>query len=77
MARVFYISRVLSNALSVLSQCNTRLKLLHLLYDIKVMWRKTNKTRFSYVLYSDKTWVFEQSERAAGPIFVIKYNKFE
>ena len=32
---------------------------------------KNNKTRFSYVLYSDKTWVFDQSERAQGPIYVI------
>ena len=31
---VFYISRVFSNVRSVLSQCNTRLRLLHLLYDI-------------------------------------------
>ena len=30
-ASVFYISRVLSNDQSVLSQCNTRLRLLHLL----------------------------------------------
>ena len=44
----------------VLSQCNTRLRLLHLLYDIEVI------TRFFYVLYSNKTWVFEQSERAQG-----------
>ena len=33
-ARVFYISRVFSNVRSVLSQCNTRIRLLHLLYDI-------------------------------------------
>ena len=33
-ASVFYISRVFSNDWSVLSQCNTRLRLLHLLYDI-------------------------------------------
>ena len=33
-ARVFYISRVFSNVWSVLSQCNTRLRLLHLRYDI-------------------------------------------
>ena len=32
--RVFYISRVFSNVRSVLSQCNTRLRLLRLLYDI-------------------------------------------
>ena len=32
-ANVFYISQVFSNDWSVLSQCNTRLKLLHLFYD--------------------------------------------
>ena len=32
--RVFYISQVFSNDWSVLSQRNTRLRLLHLLYDI-------------------------------------------
>ena len=32
-ASVFYISRVFSNVRSVLSQCNTRIRLLHLLYD--------------------------------------------
>ena len=31
---VFYISLVFSNVRSVLSQCNTRLRLLDLLYDI-------------------------------------------
>ena len=24
-----------------------------------------------YVLYSDKTWVFDQSERAQGPIYIL------
>ena len=33
-ASVFYISRVFSNDWSVLSRCNTLLRLLHLLYDI-------------------------------------------
>ena len=46
-ASVFYISRVLSNVRSVLSQCNRRLRLLHLLYDIEGMWRKTIKHAFS------------------------------
>ena len=46
-ASVFYISRVFSNVQSVLSQCNTRLRFLHLLYDIEVMWRKTIKHAFS------------------------------
>ena len=30
---------------------------------------KNNKTRIFYVLYSDKTWVCGQSERATGPIY--------
>ena len=42
-----------------------------MLYDIEVMWQKNNKTRVFYVLYSDKTWVFDQSERAQGPIYII------
>ena len=42
-ASVLYISRVFSNVRRVLSQCNTRLRLLHLPYDIEVMWRKTIK----------------------------------
>ena len=32
---------------------------------------QNNNTRFSYVLYSDKTWVFDQSERAQGPIYIL------
>ena len=31
---------------SILSQCNTRLRLLYLLYDIEVMWQKTIKHAF-------------------------------
>ena len=31
---------------------------------------KNNKTRCFYVLYSDKTWVFDQSESALGPIYI-------
>ena len=55
-----------------LSQWNTRLRLLYMLYDIWLMGRKTIlETRFSYVLYSDKTWVLDQSERAQVPIYVI------
>ena len=36
---------------------------------------QNNKTRFFYVLYTDKTQVFDQSERAQGPIYVINYSK--
>ena len=56
------------NVRSVLSQCNARLRLLHLLCDIEVMWRKTIKHAFS-VLYSDKTWVLDKSAGAPGPIY--------
>ena len=59
-----------SNVRSVLSQCNTRLRLLHLLYNLE-KHAQNNKTRFFYVLYTDKTWVFHQSEPVHGPIYVI------
>ena len=32
---------------------------------------KNNKAHFFYVLYSDKTWVFDQSEHVQGPIYII------
>ena len=34
---------------------------------------KNNKTHFSSVLYSDETWVFDQSECMQGPIYIIKH----
>ena len=33
---------------------------------------KNNRRRFFCVLYSDETWVFDQSERAQGPIYILK-----
>ena len=36
--------------------------------------RKTIKHTFSMFLYSDKTDVFDQSERAQGPIYILKQN---
>ena len=36
---------------------------------------KNNKTRFFYVLYSDKTRVSDQSERAYYPIYIINPDK--
>ena len=61
---VFYISRVFLNVWSVSSQCNTRLRLLHLLYDIDIMWRKTIKHAFSmfYTLIKHG-FLTNQSER--------------
>ena len=46
-ASVFYISRVFSNVRIVLSQCDTRVRLLYLLYDIDVMWQKHDKSAVS------------------------------
>ena len=37
---------------------------------------KNNKTRCFYVLYSDKTLLSDQSERAYYPIYIIIYNIF-
>ena len=40
-------------------------------FNIEILRAQNNKTRFFYVLYSDKTWVFDQSERAQGPIYIL------
>ena len=45
-----------------------------LIHDIEVMWRKTIKHAFSKFIL-DKRWVFDQPERAQGPIFIKKYDK--
>ena len=42
-------------------------------FMIQRLCGENNKTMFFYVLYSDKTWVFDQSEHAQGPIYVIIY----
>ena len=49
-ARVFYLSRVFSNVRSGLSQCNTRLELPHLLYDIEFARAKLIKQNI-YMIY--------------------------
>ena len=35
---------------------------------------KNIKTRFFYLLFCDKTWVFDQSERIYGRIYIIAKN---
>ena len=45
-------------------------------FKIYILRAQNNKTRFFYVLYSDKTWVFDQSERAQGPIYISKANEW-
>ena len=44
---------------------------LFICFMIQSLRVQNNKIRFFYVLYSDKTWVFDQSERGQGPIYVI------
>ena len=44
-------------------------------FKILILRAQNNKTRFFYVLYSDKTWIFDQSERAQGPIYILNENK--
>ena len=46
-------------------------------FKIKILRVQNNKTHFFYVLYSDKTWVFDQSERAQGPIYILILNKHQ
>ena len=42
-----------------------------LCFKIEILHAQNNKTRFFYVLYSDKTQVFDQSEHAQGPIYIL------
>lgn len=58
----------------VFNQCSTPFRLLHLLYDTEVMWRKTIKHAPS-MFYTNKIWVFHQSERALDLIYYIHPNK--
>ena len=43
-------------------------------FMIQILRVQNIKTHVFYVLYSDKTWVFDQSERAQGSIYIIKIN---
>ena len=62
-ASVFYISRVFSNVWSVLSQCNTRLSLLHLFYDIDFSRReqKQHSTQIDKLTHFLSSKVFHPS----------------
>ena len=40
-------------------------------FKIQILHVQNNKTRLFYVLYSNKTWVFDQSERVQGPIYLL------
>ena len=58
----------------VLSQCNSPLRLLHLSYDIEVMWQKTMKHAFSVFYALIKHGFLTTSEHTHGPIYVIIAN---
>ena len=45
-------------------------------FKIYILHTQNNKTRLFYVLYSDKTWVFDQSEHAQGPIYILIVNEW-
>ena len=72
---VFYISQVFSNVRNVLSQCNTRLRLLHLLYDIEIMWRKAIKHAFSmlYTLIEHGFLTNESAHRVLSILYIYIY----
>ena len=40
-------------------------------FKIWILRAQNNKTRFFYVLFSDKTQAFDQSEHAQGPIYIL------
>ena len=47
-------------------------------FIIYILHAQNNKTRFFYVLYFDKTWVFDQLEHAQGPmIYSVNSNTME
>ena len=48
---------------------------LFICFKIYILGAQNNKTRFFYVLCCDKTWVFDQSERAQGPTYILKADK--
>ena len=63
-----------SNVRSVSSQCNTRLRLLHLLYNIEIMWRKAVKRAFS-MFYSLIKHGFSTNQSTQGPLYIIIFDK--
>ena len=44
-------------------------------FKIYILHAQNDKTRFFYVLYSDKTWVFDQSDHTPGPIYILKLDR--
>ena len=44
-------------------------------FKIYILHPQNNETRFFYVLYSDKTGVFDQSEHVQAPIYILIVNE--
>ena len=57
-----------------LSQFNTDGLGFFICFIIWILLAQNNKRRFFYLLYSDKTWAFDQSERLQGRIYIIIFN---
>ena len=87
-ARVFYISVVFSNACRVLSQCNTRLRLLYLLTMItflplvylsvshRIPWRNQNRLQISALvpeIFKFEKWVKYANEITDDVIHSTQY----
>ena len=70
-ASVSCISGVFSDVWSVLSQCNSQLRLFHLLYEIEVMWQMTIKHAFSMVYTLINHGFFTNQSAAPGPMYII------
>ena len=69
---VLYISWVFLNVQSVLTQCNTQLRLLHFALWYRFYTRKTIKHAFFYVCtLTNKTLGFDQSEHTQCPIYIL------
>ena len=73
-ASAFYISEVFSNVQSVLSQFNTQLRVLHLLYDVGVMGRKAMKGAFSMFYVLIKHGPLTNQSTRPGPIYMITFD---
>ena len=72
---VFYFSQLFSNVWSVFWQCNTRFRLLHLLYDMEVMGRRTLNHAFS-IVYALISLGFLANQSARWVLCILQISTF-
>ena len=72
---VFYFSQLFSNVWSVFWQCNTRFRLLHLLYDMEVMGRRTLNHAFS-IVYALISLGFLANQSARWVLSILQISTF-